>query len=93
MYKFVARLEVTMPGQPPRTRKEEHIFGVSNAKLANMNFTSGFTHILCDKLEDEKWVNEFLTTGMDIQKKLDRYKKAKYKVKYEQVVEEVTEFK
>lgn len=93
MYKFIAKLDITMPGQPPTYRKEEHVFGVSNAELANLNFTQGFTKIIFNKLEDEQWINEFLTEGMEVQRRLDTYKKAKYKVKYDQVIEEVDEFR
>lgn len=93
MYKFIAKMDITMPGQPPTHRKEEHVFGVSNAKLANLNFTQGFSKILFDKLEDDRWINEFLTEGMEVQRRLDAYKKAKYKVKYDQVIEEVYEFR
>lgn len=90
MFKFVAKVDITIPGQPPRYRKEEHIFGFSKAKLNGMNFTQGFTHILFDKLEDENWVNKFLKTGMEIQQRLETYQKAKYKIKYDQLLEEVS---
>lgn len=93
MYKFIAKIDITMPGQPPSYRKEEHVFGVSNAKLKGLNFTQGFTKILFNHLEDERWINEFLSEGIEVQHRLDTYKKAKYKVKYDQVIEEVDEFK
>ena len=93
MYKFVAKLDITMPGQPPHKRTEEHVFGVSNVKLKGLNFTQGFMKILSEKLESKEWVDEFLSTGMQLQSRLEHYKKAKFKVKYDQVIEEVTEFK
>jgi len=93
MYKFIAKLDITMPGQSPQKRTEEHVFGVSNVKLNGLNFTQGFTKILFEKLEPKEWVDEFLLTGMRLQSRLEHYKKARFKVKYDQVIEEVTEFK
>lgn len=93
MYKFVAKIDITMPGQPPQKRKEEHVFGVSNVKLDGLNFTQGFTKILFEKLENKDWIDEFLSTGVALQARLENYKRAKFKVKYDQVIEEVDEFR
>lgn len=89
MYKFVAKLDITMPGQPPSHRKEEHVFGVSNAKLFGLNFIQGFAKIMLEKLETEKWIDNFLEISMKIQNRLIEYQKEKCNVKYEQFLERV----
>lgn len=87
-YKFVAKMEITPP-DGGATRKEEHVFGISKANLKGAGFTDGFARIMLNKLENEKWISNFIKTSHDLQNRLSTYHDRKYKVKYDQVVEEV----
>lgn len=86
-YKFVAKMEITPPGG--MTRKEEHVFGISKANLKGAGFTDGFARIMFNRLENEKWISDFIKTSHDLQNRLNTYRDNKYAVKYDQVVEEV----